>query len=164
LDERRRAGYYGRVAIGEAHDRRSQRSVTNAWEKKEAEFADRGKEVPSAEVPKVARPDTHKIVWMSVGALMMGAFLLLRTRLFWWPHPIGYVMWMGPWPIHRMWFTYFLGWLIKTLIVRFGGQRVYLRGRNFFIGLIVGEALATFFWIVVAALKDHNGGYGMHYN
>ncbi|GMV83391.1 MAG: hypothetical protein AMXMBFR7_45750 [Planctomycetota bacterium] len=139
-------------------------SKMNAWEKKEAEFAERGKEVPSAEVPKVARPDTHKIVWMSVGALMMGAFLLLRTRLFWWPHPIGYVMWMGPWPIHRMWFTYFLGWLIKTLIVRFGGQRVYLRGRNFFIGLIVGEALATFFWIIVAALKDHNGGYGMHYN
>ncbi|MCZ7643787.1 MAG: hypothetical protein M5U26_00650 [Planctomycetota bacterium] len=139
-------------------------SKIKAFEKKRADYAEKGREMPSAEIPTVARVDHHKMVWMAVGAAVMGLFLLLRTRLFWWPHPIGYVMWMGPWPIHRMWFTYFLGWLIKMLITKFGGQRVYLKWRNFFIGLIVGEALATFIWIFIAFLAGDKDGYGMHYN
>ena len=74
------------------------------------------------------------------------------------------MMWMGLWPIRCMWFTYFLGWLIKTLILKFGGQRIYLRWRNFFVGLIVGEALATVVWLLVAFLTGSHDGYGMHYD
>ena len=80
------------------------------------------------------------------------------------PHPIGYVMWMGTWPIHRMWFSYFLGWVFKLLILKFGGQRTYLAWRRFFIGLIIGEALAVIFWTIVQGYTGHQEGYSMEYN
>jgi hypothetical protein len=40
-----------------------------------------------------------------------------------------------------------LGWLVKVLILRFGGARMYQQGKSLFIGLIVGEALAAALWI-----------------
>ncbi|MCZ7647506.1 MAG: hypothetical protein M5U26_19990 [Planctomycetota bacterium] len=139
-------------------------SKIESYERKRLEYGEAGRTMPAAEIPDVARTDRTRFFWMGVGAATMGLFLLLRARVFWWPHPIGYLMWMGLWPIKCMWFTYFLGWAIKALIVKFGGQRVYLKWRNFFVGLIVGEALATALWVFVAFLADHHDGYFMHYD
>jgi hypothetical protein len=118
----------------------------------------------TAPPPRIARADRAYLTWLAVGALVLALFLFLRSRLFWWPHPIGFVMWMGLWPLVQMWFSYFLGWLVKLLIVKFGGQREYLRWRPFFVGIIVGEALATLFWLAVAALCGRTGGYNMEFN
>jgi hypothetical protein len=69
-----------------------------------------------------------------------------------WPlHPIGLLIaptWQG-----RMTFgSVFLGWLLKMLLLRYGGGRLYEAAKPFFIGLIMGEVTATVFWAIVPAV------------
>ncbi len=155
---------YDSHAPGEFKNLAAKMAQINAWEEKKAEYEKKGKEVPDPEVPAVARTDWVRLSGLGVGAAAMALFMFLRTRIFWWPHPIGYVMWIGTWPIHRMWFSYFLGWIFKLLILKFGGQRTYLAWRRFFIGLIIGEALAVIFWTAVHGWTGHQEGYSMEYN
>ena len=78
-----------------------------------------------------------------------GGLLLAKQRFLWWPvHPLSL-------PISSMWMTdrllvsVFLVWLIKGLILRYGGLRLYQRGKPFFIGLVAGQFLSMGFWMVV---------------
>jgi hypothetical protein len=81
-----------------------------------------------------------------LGAAVTGALAFLRLRFAAWPfHPIGFLLCYS-YPLAVSWFSIFLGWLAKTLIVRFGGAQLYRTARNFFLGLIVGEAAAAAFW------------------
>jgi hypothetical protein len=64
---------------------------------------------------------------------------------------------IGTFPGAHLWFSVFVGWLCKTLIVRFGGPRMYSRARPFFIGLIVGESAAAGFWLVVGIILSTLG-------
>jgi len=74
-------------------------------------------------------------------------------------------MWMGMQSVTSLWFSYFLGWLIKFLVVKFGGQSVYLSLRRFMLGIIIGEALAVIFWTIIAWYTGVNGGtYSLEYN
>jgi hypothetical protein len=82
---------------------------------------------------------------------------ILRLRFAWWPlHPVGFLIAYG-WPIKNIWFSLFVGWLIKVLIVRLGGTDLFRGARNFFIGLIIGEAGAAAFWLVVSLMLHING-------
>jgi len=150
------AGFYGDMA--------SKVKTIQSYEKRKAQSAAQGQPLPEAERPDIARTDWWKVSWMGVGGSMMALFLFLRTRVFWWPHPIGYVMWNMLQPVRTMWFSFFIGWLLKTLILKFGGLRAFHRSRRFFVGLVVGEALATIFWIIVAWLMGFSGGYSIEYN
>ena len=38
-----------------------------------------------------------------------------------------------------MFFSVFLAWLCKTLVLRYGGPALYLKTRPFFMGLILGQ-------------------------
>lgn len=63
----------------------------------------------------------------------------LRTRFVWWPfHPAGYLV-SGSFGLFRLWLPIFLTWLIKSLLLRYGGLSAYRKARPFFLGLIVGE-------------------------
>jgi hypothetical protein len=68
----------------------------------------------------------------------------MRTRFLWWPfHPVGYLV-SGSFGLFRLWFPIFVTWLIKTLILRYGGLDWYRKARPFFFGLIVGEFCAAY--------------------
>ncbi len=138
-------------------------AVKNLEAKTEA-LGQTGTALPETEVPAVARRNYASIQWLLIGMILLFVFVALRSRLFWWPNPIGFIVWSGQRAIALMWFSFFLGWLIKWAIIRFGGQRVYLRLRRFFVGLIVGEAIAAIVWIAVAMATDTRGGYTMHFN
>jgi hypothetical protein len=75
----------------------------------------------------------------SVFVLLLGA---ARLMFSWWPfHPIGYLasMTYATWSI---WFSFFVGWLFKVVVMRYGGTGLYKSLKPFAIGLIAGEALA----------------------
>jgi hypothetical protein len=94
-------------------------------------------------------PPYDPAVHFGVGAAIGAALSFLRLRFAWWPlHPIGYLI-LGTYPSAHLWPSIALGWLAKTLIVRFGGASFYLACRPFFIGLIVGESIAAGFWLLV---------------
>lgn len=85
---------------------------------------------------------------LTFGFLFTIALSVLRLRFTWWPlHPVGYLI-LDTFPSAHLWFSIFLGWLCKVLIVRFGGGKWYQGAKPFFIGLIVGESMAAAFWLV----------------
>lgn len=97
--------------------------------------------------------DPNNVLWMGVGATVVGLLTIARSRFLWFPlHPLGYLVAPG-YPITRLWFSFFLGWLIKTLIMRFGGGDTYVRVRPFMIGLILGNLCAMVFWMLIGFFK-----------
>jgi len=93
-----------------------------------------------------------------VGHLLFGAGLTtflsaLRLRFVNWPlHPVGYLMVYGD-PMRNMWFSIMIAWLVKVLILKFGGAKMFRSARPFFVGLIMGEAGAAAFWLVVSLVR-----------
>ena len=88
---------------------------------------------------------------------MMGLMLWARHRFLWWPlNPIGFPI-GGNYMMDRVWFNVFLAWLIKRLMLRFGGASAYRASQTFFLGLIVGEALCNGLWLVIDYLTGKMG-------
>jgi hypothetical protein len=87
------------------------------------------------------------------GILIGGAVILLlghlHLRFLWWPlHPIGYLV-AGTHSIPYFWLPFFIGWLCKSLVVRYGGLTLYRRAIPLAIGLIVGDLLNKFLWAIM---------------
>jgi hypothetical protein len=74
-----------------------------------------------------------------LGAAFTAFLSAMRLRFYWWPfHPLGFVM-CGSWSLVVYWFAILLAWLVKSIIVHYGGLRGYARARPFFLGLVCGE-------------------------
>jgi len=87
-----------------------------------------------------------------IGSVLVAVLMIGRVLVVSWPfHPIGLVL-MGSWPLKVFWFSIFLGWLIKMLLLHYGGALVFRRARPFFIGLIVGEILSAGAWMFVGLM------------
>jgi hypothetical protein len=81
--------------------------------------------------------------WLAFGMVAVLLLALLRFRFAWWPlHPVIFLMW-GAWPSALTWGSFLIGWVVKVLIVRFGGGRTYQRLKPLFIGMIMGEIVAV---------------------
>ena len=78
-------------------------------------------------------------VYFMIGAAATLMLAALRSRLPWFPfHPLGYAL-SGSWSVMVFWFPCFVAWLFKGLILRYGGKRLYIYLRPFFLGLVLGE-------------------------
>ena len=94
-------------------------------------------------------PQHNPVAHFTIGAVLTTLLSFLRLRFTWWPlHPIGFLI-VGTFPSQHLWFSIFVGWLLKITIVRFGGARFYTACKPFFVGLIVGEGVAAGFWLIV---------------
>ena len=81
---------------------------------------------------------------LSAGALMGWLLILGHHRFPWWPlHPIGFAVGQT-WALKMIFGSIFLIWLVKALILRFGGTRMYRKAQPFFIGMLVGYVLGVF--------------------
>jgi hypothetical protein len=87
-------------------------------------------------------------MWYIVGAAWLAVSVFLRRTLFWFPHPIGYVMLISR-LMANLWFSFFLGWIAKKIVVKYGGKVTFDRVRKIFIGLIMGELIAIFLWYIL---------------
>jgi hypothetical protein len=93
--------------------------------------------------------DSMNIFWIAVGAVLVLLMMTARSRFLWFPfHPLGYLV-APAFPVTQLWFSFFLGWSIKSLIMKYGGNDTYLKVRPFMIGLILGNAVAMMFWMAV---------------
>jgi len=94
--------------------------------------------------------DINAVIGVLVGgvvAILLGA---MRLRFWWWPfHPIGYLA-ASCWGMHIFWMPFFVGWLLKTLAVRYGGLQLYRRTVPLAIGFIVGDFVDQGLWVVVS--------------
>jgi hypothetical protein len=88
--------------------------------------------------------DWGAVAAYAFGFAMTGLLAWLRMTFLWWPlHPAGYVV-ASSFALMRLWMPIFASWLLKSLILRYGGLKGYRRALPFFIGLVVGEFTAGF--------------------
>jgi hypothetical protein len=99
----------------------------------------------------------NRVGHFAFGAALTTALSILRLRYEWWPlHPVGLLV-AYAWPLKQIWFSIFLGWLVKILVVRFGGPKLFREARSFFIGMIIGETGAAAFWLIVSLVRSAAG-------
>jgi len=82
-------------------------------------------------------------------ALLLQWLCMVSPRWPLHPAPLLFVL---QWYAFTVWFSVFLGWVVKVLILRYGGSRLYARAKSFFIGLLMGEIFAVVFWVGVTAV------------
>ncbi len=87
--------------------------------------------------------------YTGLGLGLAALFMVLRTRLSWWPiHPIALPV-STIWMTEHYYFSIFLAWGIKALVMKFGGATLYRKTRPFFIGIILGEAVCLGTWSLI---------------
>ncbi|MBC7328141.1 hypothetical protein H5T87_08510 [bacterium] len=86
-----------------------------------------------------AKRDEGGIIAMAVGFFFFLLLQFFHTKFFWFPfHPAGYVVAQSG-ALEWMWCPMLIAWILKSLILRIGGMKVYRTTLPFFIGLILGD-------------------------
>ncbi len=92
--------------------------------------------------------------FFAAGVIVTLFLSYMRAAFFWWPfHPLGYALSIS-WTMSVFWFSCFVAWLIKGLILRYGGMTLYIRARPWFLGMVLGEFGMAVVWTLVSALTD----------
>jgi len=95
---------------------------------------------------------------MLIGGGTMLGLLFMHRNFLWFPlHPIGYLM-GASWPMINFWFPVFIAWMIKGLVLRYGGAKLYRQLLPGFLGFILAEFLSAGLWAVIdfcTGVKGH---------
>lgn len=77
--------------------------------------------------------------------------MFMRRRFLWWSfHPAGYALGLSSGTVW-IWSAILTGWLIKAVILKFGGLKMYRKAGPFFFGLVLGDFAAGSVWSIIGA-------------
>lgn len=97
-------------------------------------------------------PEPVRIAYMAAGAGIVVALMSLRGAFIGWPfHPAGYALAVS-YAMDYFWFAFFLSWLLKLIIVRYGGMKQHNLFIPFFLGLVLGDFCIGSIWAIVGPL------------
>ncbi len=110
-----------------------------------------------AQFIRTPRPtDWAGLKGVGAGILITSILAFLRGKYVWWPfHPVGYAM-ANTWTMNYTWGPFFVAWLLKVVITRAGGLRLYRRALPFFLGMIAGDILQGGFYTLLGCLTNVN--------
>ena len=95
--------------------------------------------------------------WLIFGMCAVFFSYLMRLRFTWWMiHPVLFLTW-GVWASICFCHSFLVGFLIKTVVVKYGGGRMYHNLKPFFMGAIMGEAF------IACAIMIFNVWYYFHF-
>jgi hypothetical protein len=101
---------------------------------------------------KLANPSGPSLIgwlWTAAGGFVMSLLMLARHRFVWWPlHPLGFVVSPG-WAMDSVWFSVFLAWMIKVVVLKYGGPSLYSKTRPLFLGIVLGQFIVGGMWLVI---------------
>jgi hypothetical protein len=105
-----------------------------------------------SQLTSARHPDLTATSFDGVGLAVICLLVFARTRLPWFPlHPVGYAMANTlPWGQTPM--PFFLAWLTKAAVLRYGGMRLYRRSLPLFLGLILGDMVNGAFYTLLGAV------------
>ena len=114
-------------------------------------------QVPFMEGSKITYFDPQKMtIWM-LGGLAAGLVTFLRARFAWWPfHPAALAF-----PT-RYGFGLLIVWLVKLIVIRYGGVRLYRQSLPFWYGAIVGYLVGIAVSSIVDAVWFPDGSHFVH--
>ncbi|OIN97034.1 hypothetical protein AUJ66_04560 [Candidatus Desantisbacteria bacterium CG1_02_38_46] len=84
-----------------------------------------------------------------LGGAVMWSLIFLYHRFHWWPlHPLGFPAATIEF-IQLTWISIFVAWLIKTIVLRYGGPKLYKDLKPLFFGLIIGQFTVSGVWLII---------------
>jgi hypothetical protein len=88
-------------------------------------------------------------LFTGIGALIMGGLTFIRARFVWWPlHPLGFAI-STFFIMNYVWFSVLVAWVIKSVVLKYGGPGLYRTTRPFFLGLIMGQIFVSGMWLII---------------
>jgi hypothetical protein len=97
-------------------------------------------------------PDFMVMQHLGFGFLFTLFLMIMTRRYLWWPfHPVGYAVGSG-WAISWMWFSVFLSWMAKRMILNYGGSKAYRAAVPLFLGFILGQFFMGSFWSLLGLI------------
>jgi hypothetical protein len=100
-----------------------------------------------------ASPNATCMWFMVAGTALVLITSAMRLRFTWWRlYPLMFVTWAST-PMRLMWFSFFVGWLVKGAVVRYGGHATYNRLKPLMLGMIVGEMLGAIVPNLIGAIQ-----------
>lgn len=101
--------------------------------------------------------DIRRIGFLLLGGFLMFIFYFLRTRFVGFPiHPVGLAFTYNV-PTQWIWFSFFLGWLCKVMILKYGGVNIYKKIIPFFLGMIIGAFFSAGLWNIINFFTHQQG-------
>lgn len=98
-----------------------------------------------------------RLMFTGIGGLVMAGLIFMKNNILWWPiHPLGFVV-GNTLPLYSIWFSIFLAWLIKVVILKYGGVKIYKKTRYFFMGLVLGQFAIAGIWLVIDFITGMQG-------
>ena len=96
-----------------------------------------------------AAPTGETLGWIGLGVGLVLVTAAARLRLSWWPlHPVIFLFW-GTYPASVFAYSFLLGWLIKTAVVKLMGAKGYHQIKPLMVGIISGELLAILLGLLI---------------
>jgi hypothetical protein len=98
--------------------------------------------------------DIIGVTFVGVGFFIASVLSFLRTRFLWFPfHPLGYAM-AGDWGMYNLWSCFFVSFILKWMVLKFGGLRMYRRSVPLFLGLALGDLFLGSIWSIIGVALD----------
>ncbi len=97
-------------------------------------------------------PASTGLYFIAGGLLLTIALSIMRVNFVWWPfHPAGYALALS-YAMEYFWLPIFIAWLLKFLIIRYGGIGLHRRAVPFFLGLILGDYTMGALWAIIGPI------------
>lgn len=105
-----------------------------------------------AQMAETKSPSWQGRTFFVVGVVVALFLSYMRSAFFWWPlHPLGYALCIS-WTMSVFWFSCLVAWLLKSVVLRYGGMKLYIKARPWFLGMILGEFGAAVLWALISGL------------
>ena len=94
-------------------------------------------------------------LWFTAGGFAFTLLLVgLRAAFIRFPfHPVGYAL-AGTNTMRTTWLPFFISWLVKSLLLRYGGIHLYRRALPFFLGLILGDFCNGGLYTIISCFSE----------
>jgi hypothetical protein len=96
--------------------------------------------------------DPHLLGAVGVGLVITVILMALKLQFYAWPlHPIAFPI-ASAWVMDSALPAVFIAWLAKTIIMRYGGLRLYRAALPFFLGMILSQSVIGFVRMTIGAI------------
>ncbi|MDE0400550.1 MAG: hypothetical protein OXL96_22385 [Candidatus Poribacteria bacterium] len=95
-------------------------------------------------------PDYWAVGFTGIGLLFSLFLMLMRMKFLWFPfHPAAYATVCGSWAVNYIWFSLGIVWVVKLLLLKYGGRNAHQKAMPFFLGLILGQFTVGSLWTIL---------------